>query len=92
GPGNVDNGTREGNKGPSNVDNGTREGNKGPGNVDNGTRDGSNGTGNVDNELDDVPQTGDNSVSPIFYMALALMSLITIGLCLLDRKKKKHIQ
>ncbi|WP_204343441.1 LPXTG cell wall anchor domain-containing protein [Paenibacillus elgii] len=42
--------------------------------------------------MDDVPKTGDSSVSPIFYMALALMSLITIGLCLLDRKKKKHIQ
>ncbi|WP_063182357.1 carboxypeptidase regulatory-like domain-containing protein [Paenibacillus elgii] len=92
GPGNVDNGTREGNKGPGNVDNGTREGNKGPGNVDNGSREGNKGPGNVDNELDDVPKTGDSSVSPIFYMALALMSLITIGLCLLDRKKKKHIQ
>ncbi|NEN81692.1 LPXTG cell wall anchor domain-containing protein, partial [Paenibacillus elgii] len=57
-----------------------------------GSREGNKGPGNVDNELDDVPKTGDSSVSPIFYMALALMSLITIGLCLLDRKKKKHIQ
>ncbi|WP_046229471.1 LPXTG cell wall anchor domain-containing protein [Paenibacillus algorifonticola] len=60
--------------------------------VDNGTGDSTNGAGNVDNELDDVPETGDNSVPPAFYMALALMSLITIGLCLLGGKKKKHIQ
>lgn len=49
-------------------------------------------TGNGSSELDDVPQTGDNSAPPTFYMALALMSLITIGLCLLGSKKKKHIQ
>ncbi|MGG6476431.1 LPXTG cell wall anchor domain-containing protein, partial [Paenibacillus sp. NRS-1775] len=51
-----------------------------------------NGTDNVGNELDDAPKTGDNSVSPIFYMVLALMSLMTIGFCLLGNKKKKHIQ
>ncbi|RAR44519.1 DUF5979 domain-containing protein [Paenibacillus sp. MDMC362] len=50
------------------------------------------GAGNGNNELDDAPETGDNSVSPIFYMALALMSLMTIGFCLLGNKKKKHIQ
>jgi hypothetical protein len=49
------------------------------------------GAGNGSNELDDAPETGDNSVSPIFYMALALMSLMTIGFCLLGNKKK-HIQ
>ncbi|MBB6733191.1 DUF7601 domain-containing protein [Cohnella zeiphila] len=47
---------------------------------------------NGNNELDNVPKTGDNSVPPIFYLALALMSLITIGLCLLGGKKKKVIQ
>ncbi|MGE6229964.1 DUF7601 domain-containing protein [Paenibacillus chitinolyticus] len=55
------------------------------------------GTGNGgahtgDNELDDTPKTGDNSPSSILYMALALMSLITIGLCLRQSKQKKHIQ
>ncbi|WP_100541275.1 SpaA isopeptide-forming pilin-related protein [Paenibacillus sp. GM2FR] len=50
------------------------------------------GAGNGNNELDDAPKTGDNSVSPIFYLALALMSLMTIALCLLGNKKKAHIQ
>ncbi|WP_415839666.1 LPXTG cell wall anchor domain-containing protein, partial [Paenibacillus tarimensis] len=50
-----------------------------------------NGTGSSDSELDDVPKTGDDSTSPFFYMALALMSLITIGLCLLGSKKKNNI-
>nr|WP_307541018.1 DUF5979 domain-containing protein [Paenibacillus sp. W4I10] len=47
---------------------------------------------NVSNELDDAPKTGDNSVSPFLYMVLALMSIMTIGFCLLGNKKKKHIQ
>ncbi|WP_458124712.1 DUF7601 domain-containing protein [Paenibacillus sp. Z3-2] len=47
---------------------------------------------NVSNELDHAPKTGDNSVSPFLYMVLALMSLMTIGFCLLGNKKKKHIQ
>ncbi|MCT1398136.1 DUF5979 domain-containing protein [Paenibacillus sp. p3-SID867] len=73
-----------------------------PGNVNNGNNNIDNvpdvsdladkGAGNGNNELDDAPETGDNSVSPIFYMALALMSLMTIGFCLLGNKKKKHIQ
>ncbi|WP_028608613.1 DUF7601 domain-containing protein [Paenibacillus harenae] len=99
GAGNVDNGTGEGDNGAGNVDNGTGDVDNGAGNVDNGTGNVDNGTdngnnlaGSVDNELDDVPKTGDNSTSPIFYMALALMSLITIGLCLQGSKKKKHIQ
>lgn len=70
-------------------------GNSGPGNIDN-VPDVSDladkGAGNGNNELDDAPKTGDNSVSPIFYMALALMSLMTIVFCLLGNKKKKHIQ
>lgn len=70
-------------------------GNSEPGNIDN-VPDVSDladkGAGNGNNELDDAPETGDNSVSPIFYMALALMSLMTIGFCLLGNKKKKHIQ
>ncbi|MFD1269843.1 LPXTG cell wall anchor domain-containing protein [Paenibacillus motobuensis] len=36
-----------------------------------------------------MPKTGDNSASPIFYLALAMMSLITIGFCLLSSKKKR---
>nr|WP_261313557.1 carboxypeptidase regulatory-like domain-containing protein [Paenibacillus sp. DR312] len=47
---------------------------------------------NDSNALDDAPKTGDNSVSPFLYMVLALMSLMTIGFCLLGHKKKKHIQ
>ncbi|MGM1022426.1 MAG: DUF7601 domain-containing protein [Bacillota bacterium] len=99
GAGNVDNGTGDSNNGAGNVDNGTGDSNNGAGNVDNGTGDSNNGAGNVEsgtsdsnNELDDVPETGDNSVPPALYMALALMSLITIGLCLLGGRKKKHIQ
>ncbi|MNO43796.1 Pilin precursor [compost metagenome] len=75
-----------------NGNNGTGNGNNGTGNGNNGTGNGNNGTGNVGHELDDAPKTGDNSVSPIFYMVLALMSLMTIGFCLLGNKKKKHIQ
>ncbi|WP_178023678.1 carboxypeptidase regulatory-like domain-containing protein [uncultured Paenibacillus sp.] len=99
GVGNTDNGADDGNYGAGNSDNGTGNGNNGVGNSDNGadngnigTSNGDNGAGNGSNELDDVPETGDNSAPPIFYMALALMSLITIGLCLLGSKKKKIIQ
>ncbi|ASR49805.1 hypothetical protein B4V02_25590 [Paenibacillus kribbensis] len=92
GAGNVDNGTGNVNNGAGNVDNGTGDVNNGAGNVDNGTDEGDNRVGNVDNELDNVPKTGDSSAPPMFYMALALMSLITIGFCLLSSKKKKHIQ
>jgi len=74
-----------------------------PGNVNNDTNNDDNEVGNVsdlddqsagngNNELDDAPKTGDSGPSPIFYLALALMSLITIGLCLLGGKKKQHIQ
>ncbi|MBW5448974.1 hypothetical protein GE107_23325 [Cohnella sp. CFH 77786] len=59
-------------------------GNGVPGNGNNGTRNG--------NELDDVPKTGDNSASPIFYMALALMSLITLGFSLRKSKEKQRVQ
>ncbi|WP_397328546.1 DUF7601 domain-containing protein [Paenibacillus arenilitoris] len=79
------NGAGNGGNGAGNGDNETDDGNNAPGNVDNGT-------GNGNNELDEVPKTGDSSVSPILYMALALMSLITIGLCLQGNRKKKHIQ
>ncbi|MGE7114035.1 DUF7601 domain-containing protein [Lysinibacillus sp. NPDC047702] len=46
---------------------------------------------NKENKLDNVPKTGDNSMPPIFYMALALMSLIMLGFLLFGNKKKKHI-
>lgn len=42
-------------------------------------------------ELDDVPKTGDMSRSPFFYMVLALISLVTIGICLLSDRKKEHV-
>ncbi|GIO63256.1 hypothetical protein J43TS9_48300 [Paenibacillus cineris] len=92
GTGNGNSGTDNGNGGTNNGNSGTDNGNNGTDNGNSGTDIGSNGTGNVDNELDDAPKTGDNSVSPILYMALALMSLMTIGLCLIGNKKKKHIQ
>ena len=50
-----------------------------------------NSEANEDSTLDNVPKTGDDSVSPIFYMALALMSLIMLGFLLVGNKKKKHI-
>ncbi|WP_337988255.1 DUF7601 domain-containing protein [Lysinibacillus macroides] len=50
-----------------------------------------NSEANEDSTLDNVPKTGDDSVSPIFYMALALMSLIMLGFLLFGNKKKKHI-
>ncbi|RED33416.1 carboxypeptidase regulatory-like domain-containing protein [Paenibacillus sp. VMFN-D1] len=89
---NGNDGTNNGNSGTDNGNNGTNNGNSGTGNGNSGTDNGNNGTGNVGNELDDAPKTGDNSVSPILYMALALMSLMTIGFCLIGNKKKKHIQ
>ncbi|UYO05523.1 carboxypeptidase regulatory-like domain-containing protein [Paenibacillus sp. PSB04] len=89
---NGNSGTDNGNGGTNNGNSGTDNGNGGTDNGNGGTDNGNNGTGNVDNELDDAPKTGDNSVSPILYMALALMSLMTIGLCLIGNKKKKHIQ
>ncbi|MFD1954569.1 carboxypeptidase regulatory-like domain-containing protein [Paenibacillus thailandensis] len=92
GDGSVDNGTDDGNDGDGSVDNGTGDGNDGVGDVDNGTGNDNNEVGNVDNELDDAPKTGDSSASPIFYMALALMSLTTIAFCLLSGRKKKQIQ
>ncbi|WP_152394206.1 DUF7601 domain-containing protein [Paenibacillus guangzhouensis] len=92
GGGNGNNGGGNGNNGGGNGNNGTGTGNNGTGTGNNGTDNGNNGTGTGNNELDDVPQTGDNSTSPIFYMALAMMSLIVIGFCLSNRKKEKHIQ
>ncbi|WP_019639827.1 DUF7601 domain-containing protein [Paenibacillus fonticola] len=90
----TDNGNNETGNGNSGTDNGNNEtsnGNSGTGNGNSGTDDGNNGTDNGNDELDNVPKTGDNSISPIFYMALALMSLIVIGFCLLGTKKKKQI-
>ncbi|MCF2716613.1 LPS biosynthesis protein [Paenibacillus sp. UKAQ_18] len=103
GASNVDNGASNVDNGASNVDNGAGNVNNGAGNVNNEINKGNKGNnasgGSVDNEvanddyeLDDAPKTGDSSPSPIFYMVLALMSLITIGFCLLSGKKKKHIQ
>ncbi len=89
---NGNSGTDNGNSGTDNGNNETDNGNNETDNVGNGTDNVGNGTDNVGNELDDAPKTGDNSVSPIFYMVLALMSLMTIGFCLLGNKKKKHIQ
>ena len=106
GTGNVDNGAGNVDNGAGNVDNGTGNVDKGTGSVDNGAGNNvDNGIGNagneadnvgdgpgiVDDELDDVPETGDHRPSPISYLILALLSLITIGICLLDSKKKKHI-
>ncbi|WP_366292108.1 SpaA isopeptide-forming pilin-related protein [Paenibacillus sp. AN1007] len=97
----TDSGTPGTNTGTSETNNGTPETNTGtPGtnNSNNGTNTGDSGTDNgdhvtdnVSSELDDAPKTGDNSVSPMFYMILALMSLITITFCLLGNKNKKHI-
>lgn len=99
GAGNVDNGAGNVDNGTGNVDNGTGSVDTGAGNnVDNGIGNAGNeadnvvdGPGIVDDELDDVPETGDHRPSPISYLILALLSLITIGICLLDSKKKKHI-
>ncbi|WP_046232674.1 SpaA isopeptide-forming pilin-related protein [Paenibacillus algorifonticola] len=85
-------GTDNGNSGTDNGNSGTDNGNSGTDNGNNETDNSNSGTDNGNNELDDAPMTGDNSVPPIFYMALALMSLMTIGFCLLGNKKKKYIQ
>ncbi|BFH66711.1 hypothetical protein J27TS7_38960 [Paenibacillus dendritiformis] len=87
GAGNGNTGTGNGNTGASNGNTGT-----GNGNGNTGTGNGNTGAGHRNNGLDNVPTTGDNSPSPIFYMALALMSLMAIGFCLLSGKKKKNIQ
>ncbi|KEQ21783.1 hypothetical protein ET33_33625 [Paenibacillus tyrfis] len=98
GTGNGNNGTGNGNNGAGNGNNGTSNGNNGTGNGNNeagSNSEAANGNNKVvhnNNELDDVPQTGDNSTSLFFYMALALISLIMIGFCLPNRKKVKHIQ
>ncbi|OXM82896.1 DUF7601 domain-containing protein [Paenibacillus rigui] len=103
GAGNSNNGSGNSNNGADNGNNGSGNSNNGAGNSNNGADNGNNGTdngnsnngadnGNSDNELDDVPKTGDNSISLAFYMALVLMSLITIGFCLPNSKKKKYIQ
>jgi hypothetical protein len=76
----------------TNTDNsGTNAGTPETNNSNGGANTGSNETGSGNNELDDAPKTGDNSISPMSYMILALMSLITIVFCLLGNKKKKHI-
>lgn len=101
-------GSNAGNDGIDNHGNGTDTANSNAGTVDsntgvstvgNETDDGKDFTGHIEketsdvsNELDDVPATGDSSISPIFYMLLALMSIITIGFCLLSSKRKQHIQ
>ncbi|WP_268626195.1 DUF7601 domain-containing protein [Paenibacillus alvei] len=92
GSGNSNNGTDNSNNGSGNSNNGSDNSNNGSGNGNNETDNGNNKVVHNNNELDDVPQTGDNSTSPIFYMALALMSLIVIGFCLPNRKKEKYIQ
>jgi|GEM_PF-658758 len=88
-----DNGNSETGNGNSETGNGNNEtdGNNGTDNGNSGTSNGNKEADNGSNELDNVPKTGDNSVSPIFYMALALMSLMVIGYCLLSSKMKKHI-
>ncbi|WP_055109490.1 DUF7601 domain-containing protein [Paenibacillus ihumii] len=80
-----------GNNGANNGNNGANNGNNVANNGNNVANNGNNVTDNGNNELDSVPKTGDHSLSPIFYMALALMSLIGIGFCLLSSRKKKHI-
>ncbi|WP_145414542.1 carboxypeptidase regulatory-like domain-containing protein [Paenibacillus xylanexedens] len=84
-------GSNNGNSGTNNGTPGTNTGNTGTNNGNSGASKGDHVTDNVSNELDDAPKTGDNSISPMFYMILALMSLITIAFCLLGNKKKKHI-
>lgn len=97
----TDNGGSETDNGSNETDNGSNEtdnGNIGTDNSSNETGNGSNEadnnsneSSNVGDELDEAPKTGDNSVSPMWYMVLALMSLVTIGLCLLGNKKKTHM-
>uniref|UniRef100_UPI0005A8BAAE LPXTG cell wall anchor domain-containing protein n=1 Tax=Bacillus ndiopicus TaxID=1347368 RepID=UPI0005A8BAAE len=52
---------------------------------------GNNNGANKEYKLDNVPKTGDDGMSPIFYMTLALMSLIMLGFLLFGNRKKKHI-
>jgi len=97
GPGNG-NPPTDGNNGPGNG-NPPTDGNNGPGNG-NPPTDGNNGPGNSnppggkdarppeDDELDNVPKTGDTGTSSIFYMALALISLIGLRIAMPFRKKK----
>ncbi|WP_342471715.1 SpaA isopeptide-forming pilin-related protein [Metasolibacillus sp. FSL H7-0170] len=47
---------------------------------------------NKNSKLDNVPKTGDDSMSSMFYIALALLSLIMLVLLLFGNRKKKHIQ
>ncbi|WP_313804132.1 LPXTG cell wall anchor domain-containing protein, partial [Cytobacillus sp.] len=74
-------GTDNGNTGTDNSNSGTDNGNGGSDNSNNGTD---------KNKLDKVPKTGDNSLSQIFYMALALISLMMLGFLLFGSKKKKR--
>ncbi|WP_434748697.1 DUF7601 domain-containing protein [Paenibacillus amylolyticus] len=98
GTNNGNSGTNNGTPGTNNGNNGTNTGTPGTNSSNNEINNGNTGaskgdhvTDNVSNELDDAPKTGDNSVSPMFYMIMALMSLITIAFCLLGNKKQKHI-
>ncbi|WP_270172346.1 DUF7601 domain-containing protein [Paenibacillus sp. SYP-B4298] len=88
GTGGNNEGTGGNNEGAGGDNEGAGGNNEGAGNGNNGTDE----TIHVDSELDDAPVTGDNSVSPLIYMALALMSLVTIGLCVRGNKKNKLIQ
>ncbi|MCG7378090.1 hypothetical protein MH215_13895 [Paenibacillus sp. ACRSA] len=92
----IDGTTEPGNGGTSPVNNPTNpvQGTTEPDSIDNETDIANpepDNVNNVSNELDDAPKTGDNSVTPMIYMALALLSLMTIVLCLFGNKKKKHI-
>ncbi|MCM3206557.1 DUF7601 domain-containing protein [Paenibacillus illinoisensis] len=90
----TDNGGSETDNGGSETDNGGNE--TGNGNIvtDNSSNEADHSSiesNNVGDELDEAPKTGDNSVSPMWYMVLVLMSLVTIGLCLIGNKKKTHM-
>ncbi|GAA0133472.1 hypothetical protein YSY43_03120 [Paenibacillus sp. YSY-4.3] len=90
----ADNGNSEADNGNSQAGNGNSQAENGNSEAINGNSDAGNGNskvGNANDELDDVPKTEDNSTSPFFYMALALMSLMVIAFCL-SSSKKKHIQ
>lgn len=92
----IDGTTEPGNGGTNPVNNPTNpvQGTTEPDSIDNETDIANpepNNVNNVSNELDDAPKTGDNSVTPMIYMALALLSLMTIVLCLFGNRKKKHI-
>ncbi|WP_418039943.1 SpaA isopeptide-forming pilin-related protein [Paenibacillus xylanilyticus] len=90
----TDNGSKETDNGGSETDNGSNETDNGNIVTDNSSNEAdqnSSESSNVGDELDEAPKTGDNSVSPMWYMVLALMSLVTIGLCLFGNKKKSHM-